>query len=100
MPYHNCIKVEREREKRLYRICKELENNRRSEIIGCNPDYHSTMRKFGIRTKTLIEKNLINPPLVQKDRGNVIIRRVIEVPKDVKVESNGNKIVKFFFRKR
>ena len=42
MPYHNYIKVDKEQEKRLYRICKELEWNNRSEIIGSNPAYPTT----------------------------------------------------------
>lgn len=100
MPYHNYLKVNREQEKRLYRICKELEWNGRSEINGSDPMYHGTMRKFGIRAKPLIEKNLLNKTLVQKDNGNVIVRRVIEVPPGIFVKPVGNKITKFFFKKK
>lgn len=105
MPYHNYLKVDIEREKRLNRICYELEKYGECIIDRTEKDFdisgwNSTMKNFGIKTKPLVEKKLIEPIWIQRNnQENVIEKRLIRVSKGTRVNSIGNKKKKYFFKK-
>jgi len=102
MPYKNYLEVERETEKRFYRICKELELNGESKIENAmTPEWHSTLRKLGIQAKPLISADLLEPIWKTTNR-NKCEQRLIRVPKDVVIkEKKGNKKSIFpFIRKQ
>jgi hypothetical protein len=93
------IKVNKEEEKRLYRICKELEFNGESLIVDAKgSSWQSTMRKFGVRAKPLIEKDLLEPIWVQRKPGNYIMENKLIRTKNSKVkEVNKGKNSLFVF---
>jgi len=102
MPYKNYLEVQRETEKRFYRICKELETNGESKIENAmNPEWHSTLKKLGVRGKSLIELNLLEPIWSNRHKDHVE-ERLIRIPKDVVIkEVKGNKKSIFpFIRKK
>ena len=95
------IKVNKEDEKRLYRIMKELEFNGESFVVDVRgPDWQSTMRKFGVRAKPLIEKDLIEPIWVQYTSDKTLHNnRLIRKKKSVSVEEvSKGKISTFYFK--
>lgn len=101
MPYKNYLEVERETEKRFYRICKELQLNGESKIENAmTPEWHGTLKKFGIRAKPLIDADLIEP-IWKTTHRNHIEERLIRIKKDVIVtEKKGNKKSIFPFKRR
>lgn len=95
------IKVNKEEEKRLYRIMKELEFNGESLVENAKgSDWQSTMRKFGIRAKPLIEKNLIEPIWAQYTSDKTLhTNRLIRTKKSIIVEEiTRGKISEFYFK--
>ena len=102
MPFHNYIEVEREKEKRLYRICNELRIQGESYIEDAgSPEWQSTNRKFGIRGKPLIEEELLEPIWRGDYHSKYPNRRLIRVPKNVDVvERLKGKKSHFHFYKR
>lgn len=86
------IKVDKEDDKRLYRIMKDLEYYGESFVDDASgPDWNGTMRKFGVRAKPLIEKDLLEPIWTpyksdRTERKERLIRKkksvvVTEIPK-------------------
>jgi len=100
--FKHIVKVKPDEEKRLYRIFKELEKQGESEIKGMDTEWHSTMRKFGIRTKKISgEHGFIDEPWIQRDGINGVKAHLIRVKKDVEcVEIPGNNISFFHFKRR
>ena len=91
----------KEDEKRLYRICKELELNGISKIDKTESvEWNSTLRKFGVRAKPLIEKGILEPILKPDQRDKLFNnRRVIMTKKDVEIKevTMGNN-TRFYFK--
>lgn len=99
--YKHIIKVKREEEKRFYRILRDLEIERESIIKESSSEWNGTMRKFGIRTKQLIKKELIEKTWIQRDDSNIVKKRMIRLPEDVDVKEKKGKDISFFhFKKR
>ena len=95
------IKVNKEEEKRLYRIMKELSIHGESLVVDAKgPDWQSTMRKFGVRAKPLIEKDLIEPIWAQYTSDKTLYNnRLIRIKKSVSVEEiTKGKISEFYFK--
>ena len=92
----------RETEKELYRIMKELEWNGKSVIDKQNCDnWDGVMRKFGIRAAPLVDNELLEPvlqPDIRKRELNT--KRYIYTKDNVKIEevSMGN-LSRFYFKK-
>ena len=85
-------------EKRLYRICKELEKEGES-IIETNgkKEWNGTFRKWGVRAKPLIEKDMIYPIWITYNKYHLEYR-MIKLKKDVVVtEIPGNNCSFFKF---
>ena len=98
--YKHIVEVSND-EKRLKRIMQELVAKGESVIDDTGDEWHGTMRKFGIRTKKLVKKDLIEPVWIQRDDSNIVKKRMIRVPKGVNVlEINGNKRDFFHFKRR
>ena len=78
----------KEDEKRLYRIVKELELQGESLIVNAKgSEWQSTLRKFGVRAKPLIEADLIEPIWVQYTSDKTLENnRLIRKKKGVVVE--------------
>lgn len=100
MPYKNYLEVERETEKRFYRICKELQLNGESKIENAmTPEWHSTLKKLGIRAKPLIDADLIEPIWKTTKRGKQE-QRLIRIPRGVIItEVKGKKKSIFPFKR-
>lgn len=98
--YKNYLEVERETEKRLYRICKELEQHGESQIDNAmTPEWHSTLKKLGIRAKPLVDAKLLEPIWKTTNKNN-IEKRLIRIPKGVVIEEiKGNKKSFFPFKR-
>lgn len=99
--FDNIIKIEKD-EKNLYNVLKGLEVHREYLVDGSSKEWHGTMRKFGIRTKKLIKKELIEPPWEQRDANNrTVVKRLFRLPDNVIVEEkNGNNMCFFHFKRR
>jgi len=95
------IKVDREVEKRLYRVLKELEMHGESKIENAHtPEWQGTMRTIGIRAKPLIEGNLIEP-IWKTENKNHFEDRLIRKTKDAEIkEVKGNSMSFFHFKRR
>lgn len=100
MPYHNYIDVEREEEKRLYRIMKELEEMGESKIENYNKEWDSAMRRIGITGKPLLEADLIEPIWRTRNRKNFEKRLIRTTPGTKVTEQKGKKESRFLFRKK
>jgi len=105
MPYKDIVKVKND-EKRLYQIMKELEMDGECLIDSMSPEWHSTMRKFGVRTKSIVNNDLLEKPWIQRNDDNVVHKRLFRIPKkgnkriaDV-IEIPGNNISIFHFKRR
>lgn len=98
------IKVKPTEEKRLYRIMKELERDRESIVKNMDVDWHGTMRKLGVRTKKLIDKN--GDPYIEEwkhidAQNHKIEQKMFRIQKDIEVtEIPGNDISFFHFKRR
>ena len=80
---------------------KELEFHGESLVEDAKgPEWHGTMRKFGVRAKPLIEKDLIEPIWIQRKPGNYIMEnKLIRKKKSVNVEEvSKGKISEFHFK--
>lgn len=94
------IKVDSD-EIRLYRICKELEKKGES-IIQTNgkKEWNGVFRKWGVRAKPLIEKDMIYPIWITYNK-KYLEDRMIKLKKDVTVtEIPGNNCSFFKFTKQ
>jgi len=101
------VKVDREKEKNLYRLLKGLElsnkNGKNSyEIKSSSDEWHSAMRSFGKRAKGLFDENIIGTPWL---RINQQTKRIYErkIPIDTGIvinEKKGNKMSFFHFKRR
>ena len=97
----NSIRVNKDDEKRLFRIMKELEYSGESLIVDASgPEWNGTLRKFGIRAKPLIERDLIEPIWVQYTSGKTMEKnRLIRTKKAVIVEEIPcGRISEFYFK--
>ena len=94
----NHIKVNKEEEERLYRIMKELELEGESLIHDARGiEWQSTMRKFGIRAKPLVDKNLIEPIWTPfKSDRTLRKERLIRTKRNVQVKEVDNGKNSFF----
>ena len=95
------IKVNKEEEKRLYRICIELKISGESLVEDARgPEWHGTMRKLGVRAKPLIEKGLIEHIWIQRKPGNYLLEnKLIRTKKAISVkEVNKGKNSEFHFK--
>jgi hypothetical protein len=88
-------------EKRLYRICKELEKKGES-IVETNgkKEWNGTFRKWGIRAKPLLEKDLVYPVWITYNRKH-LEDRMIKLKNNVIVEEKpGNNCSFFIFKEQ
>lgn len=106
MPRKNVVKVRKD-EKRLYRIMKDLQVEGESIIDSGSPEWHGTMRKFGLRTKSLVNNDLLEKPwIIENKQNHKIEKRLIRLPKKNDksivevVEIPGNDISIFHFKRR
>lgn len=101
--FKNTIIVNREEEKRFYRIMKELETKRESIIEDASTiEWQKTLISIGKRTKPLLDNNIIKQPLIWNttNRGHKDMR-LIHLPDDITVEEKeGNKESFFHFKRR
>ena len=98
--YKNIVTVDKESDKRMYRILKECMVSKESIVDQSSRDWNNTFIKFKYRTENLQKQNLIEGLWVQRDRMN-IIKRMVRIPKDVDIiEIPGKKIAKFVFSRR
>jgi len=84
----------------LYRICKELEEyNRSSFSFPNNPEkQRGVARSFGIKSKSLVERDLILPVTVTRHKQPPI--NVVALPIGVEViEKKRNGYSRFYFRR-
>jgi len=105
--YKNSITVNKNDDKKLYQIMKDLERDGECLIDSVSPEWHGTMRKLGLKTRSLVEADLIERPWIIEDTQNhKIKKRLIRLPrKDNKsivdvTEIKGNDISIFHFKRR
>jgi len=101
--YKNIVSVDKTSEKRMYQIMSELKLYGESVVDSDNKEWHGTMRKFGIRTKPLVSKGLIDPVWIRLSPHKTVEKRLIKLPKNVCVEEITHKnksIFQFSWRKK
>jgi hypothetical protein len=101
--FKNTIIVNREEEKRFYRVMKELEKNGESIIKDASaPEWQRTLISLGHRTKPLLDNKTIEQPLIWNttNRRHKDMR-LIHLPNNIIVEEKeGNKESFFHFKRR
>jgi hypothetical protein len=102
--FNDIIRVNRETEKRIYRIMKELEAKGESIIENVNNDseWESTLKRIGRRSQPLLENNILDRPLISGfPHQNYKNMRLISLPKNIEVEEEpGNNMSFFHFKRR
>lgn len=102
-PYKNIIKVDREEEKRFYRIMNELKTKRNVIIEDAStPEWKNTLISIGKRTKPLLDKKIIEQPLIwntaNREHKDM---RLIHIPDNIIIEEKeGNRQSFFHFKRR
>lgn len=98
--HKNIIKVEKDKEKRLYQIMHEIEKNNECLIHDASSDdWHQAFRQLGRRGENLFNDNLLE--FWKTDPHSNENKRLIRINKDVEViRKNGVKIDNFIFRRR
>jgi len=97
--YISYVEVD-ENDKKFFRICKNLENDGVSIIENANsPEWNGELKRWGIKMKSLIEKDFLDP-IWRTDNRNFRDTRLIRLPPNVTVEERkkGRKWV-FKFKK-
>ncbi|MBE3095354.1 MAG: hypothetical protein IMZ52_10020 [Actinobacteria bacterium] len=101
--FKNTIIVNREEEKRFYRIMNELKTKRNVIIDDAStPGWAGTLRSIGIRTKQLLDNDMIDQPLIWRTENKKHFnKRLIHIPDNIIIEEKeGNKESSFHFKRR
>jgi hypothetical protein len=98
--FKNIIKVNPEKEKRLYRILTEVSRNGESVVDGNSKDWDGTFRKLGIKAKPFIDNGSLEIWIKRNKSSHTVNQRLIRTKKDFVIEEKPGEIMHLFHFKR